>query len=646
MENKFKLVSKFKPKGDQPSAIDTLVKGINKHKKFQTLLGVTGSGKTFTIANVIAKTGKKTLVLAHNKTLAAQLHNELQELFPHNRVEYFVSFYDYYQPESYLPQKDQYIEKDSSINTMIERLRLSATTSLVSRDDVIIVASVSCIYGLGDPTNYTGASHDFEKGEKIKRNELISILLSMQYERNDIELVPSKFRVKGSTIDIIPGSIQNIIRIEMLGDEIDRIIEIDKNNMSIICSYEHYMVFPARHFITPEDSMPKAIALIKEELKQRLPQLKDIEAHRLKQRTNYDLEMMEEFGYCKGIENYSRHLEGRKEGEKPFCLLDWFGNDFLLIIDESHQTLPQVKGMYEGDKSRKVNLIDYGFRLPSALDNRPLKFDEFEDYYTKTSTIFVSATPSQYEKDKSDKVVEMVIRPTGLLDPKVEIRKIDGQMIDLEKEIKKVIKRKERVLITALTKKLAEEVSDYLASQGFKARYLHSEIKTLERGEIIRELRTGKFDVLVGINLLREGLDLPEVSLIAILDADKEGFLRDHRSLIQIMGRAARNANSNVIMYANNLTDSMITALDETDRRRTLQEKYNKKNKITPKTIIRKIEEQKFIVKDTKHIPNAEKKKLLPQLEKEMREAADTLDFEYAISLRDRIDNLKKDLKV
>ncbi|MBS3082000.1 excinuclease ABC subunit UvrB [Candidatus Pacearchaeota archaeon] len=634
----------LEPAGDQPKAIKSIVDGINQNKNFQTLMGVTGSGKTFTIANVIEKIGKRTLVLVHNKTLAIQLYNELKELFPENRVEYFVSFYDYYQPESYLPAKDQYIEKDSSINTMIERLRLSTTTSLVSRDDVIVVASVSCIYGLGNPINYTGASHDFKKGEEINRKEIISKLLSMQYERNDVELIYSRFRVKGETIDIIPGSMKNIIRIEMSGNKIERIIEIDKANGNMIYDYDHYMIFPARHFITPKDHMEKAIMEIKNELSTRLPQLNDIEAHRLKQRTSYDIEMMEEIGYCKGIENYSRHLDGRAQGEKPYCLLDWFGNDFLMIIDESHQSIPQVRAMYEGDKARKVNLVDYGFRLPSALDNRPLKFKEFEDYYGKAKVVFVSATPSYYEKEKSSKLVEMVIRPTGLVDPEIEVRKIDGQMDELEKEISKIVKRRERVLVTALTKKLAEEISDNFAARGIKARYLHSEIKTLERGEIIRELRIGKFDVLVGINLLREGLDIPEVSLVAILDADKEGFLRDQRSLIQIIGRAARNAKSKVIMFADNMTESMQGAIEETARRRELQIEYNKKHNITPKTIIRKIEEQKFIIKDTKHIPKKEMEKMIPQLEKEMKESADNLDFEYAISLRDKITQFKKEI--
>jgi len=637
---KFKLISKHKPAGDQPEAIEKIVSSVKKNKKFQTLMGVTGSGKTFTIANVIAKTGKKTLVLAHNKTLAAQLYNELKELFPENRVEYFVSFYDYYQPESYLPSKDQYIEKDSSINSMIERMRLSATTSLVSRDDVIVVCSVSCIYGLGNPANYTGASYDFERNCKISRKEIISKLIRMQYERNDVELLSSRFRVKGDTIDVIPGSKKNIIRIELFGDKIDRISEIDKVNGSVVCNYEHYMLFPARHFITPQGYMEQAIDAIKEELKQRLPQLNDIEAHRLKQRTNYDIEMMEEFGYCKGIENYSRHLDGRKPGEKPYCLLDWLGDDFLLIIDESHQSIPQVRAMYEGDKARKVNLVDYGFRLPCALDNRPLKFEEFEEYYGKAKTVFVSATPSFYERDKSKDLIEMVIRPTGLLDPEVTVKKIKGQMQDLEKEIELVIKRGERILVIALTKKLAEEISDYFSSVGINARYLHSEIKTLERGEIIRELRIGKFNVLVGINLLREGIDLPEVSLVAVLDADKEGFLRDQRSLIQIIGRAARNANSKVIFYADNMTQSMQEAINETKRKRSLQMEHNKKHGITPVTIIRKIEEQKFVVKDTRHIPKGERKKIIPQLEKEMKQAADSLDFEYAIALRNRIEEL------
>jgi len=639
----FKLTTQYKPAGDQPSAIQELVKGINNKKKFQTLMGVTGSGKTFTIANVIAQVNKPTLVLAHNKTLAAQLYNELKDLFPNNRVEYFVSFYDYYQPESYIPQKDQYIEKDSSINAMIERMRLAATTSLALRKDVIVVASVSCIYSIGNPDNYKGMCFDLEKGMRIDRKELMQKLLAMNYERNDIELIPTRFRVKGDTIDIIPGSIQNIIRVELFGNSVERIVEVDKTNANILCQYEHYLLFPARHFVTPKEAMEGAIKEIQKELKERLPQLNEIESHRLKQRTTYDIEMMQEFGFCKGIENYSRHLEGRAPGEKPFCLIDYFGQDFLLVIDESHQTLPQVRGMFQGDKQRKVNLVDYGFRLPSALDNRPLRFDEFETYYKKANTIFVSATPDYYEREKSKTLVQQVIRPTGLVDPIVEVKKIEGQIDDLEKEIKKVIDRKERVLVTALTKKLAEEIADTFAAHGIKARYLHSEIKTLERGEIIRELRLGKFDVIVGINLLREVLDLPEVSLVAILDADKEGFLRDQKSLIQIIGRAARNVNSKVILYADKMTQSMQNAIEETKRRREIQQEYNKKHRITPKTIIRKIEEQKFIVKDTKHIPKNEMKKMIPQLELEMRQAADNLDFEYAILLREKIDLFKKE---
>lgn len=640
---KFKLISEHKPAGDQPEAISQLVQGIKNRKKFQTLMGVTGSGKTFAVANVISQVNKPTLVLAHNKTLAAQLYNELKELFPENRVEYFVSFYDYYQPESYIPQKDQYIEKDSSINEMIERMRLSATTSLVSRKDVIVVASVSCIYSIGNPKNYSGMKFDLEKGMRIERKEILSRLLSMQYERNDMELVSSRFRVKGDTIDIVPGSMQNIIRIELFADSIERITEVDKNNGNILCQYDHFLLFPARHFITPAGQMDEAIRQIQIELEQRLPQLDDIEAHRLKQRTTYDIEMMREFGFCKGIENYSRHLEGRAPGEKPFCLLDYFGDDFLLVIDESHQTIPQVKAMYGGDKQRKTNLVDYGFRLPSALDNRPLKFNEFEEYYNKANTIFVSATPDYYEREKSKTVVQQIIRPTGLLDPIVEIRKTTGQIDDLEKEIETVLKRKERILVTALTKKLAEEIADHFAADGIKARYLHSEIKTLERGEIIRELRIGKFDVIVGINLLREGLDIPEVSLVAILDADKEGFLRDQKSLIQIIGRAARNTNSKVILYADKITDSIENAVQETQRRRALQIEYNKKHNITPKTIVRKIEEQRFIVKDTKHIPKNEMKKMIPQLEKEMRQAAENLDFEYAILLREKIAQFRKE---
>ncbi|MEI7719036.1 MAG: excinuclease ABC subunit UvrB [archaeon] len=646
MENKFKIVSKYKPAGSQPEAIKQLVEGINKGIKAQTLLGVTGSGKTFTMANVIKSVNKPTLVLAHNKTLAAQLYREFREYFPENRVEYFVSFYDYYQPESYMPAKDQYIEKDSQINPLIERLRLSATTSLIERKDVIVIASVSCIYGIGNPKNYSGMRIDFSKGMKITRSEIMSRIIDIQYERNDTELMPGRFRVKGENIDIIPGSDRDIVRIELFGNEVDRISILEKSTGITKQILEHYTLFPARHFVTPESELEPALKRIEKELEQQLPKLGLIEAQRLKQRTMYDLEMIREVGFCKGIENYSAHFENRKTGDKPFCLLDYFGDDFLILIDESHQSIPQVGAMYEGDRQRKTTLIDYGFRLPSALDNRPLKFNEFEEYLKKQNVIFVSATPSKYEEEHSKKIVEQIIRPTGLVDPVVEVRKTKNQMPDLIKEINETIKKGDRILVTALTKKLSEEIADYFASQGIKTRYLHSEIKTLERSEIIRQFRLGKFDVLVGINLLREGIDIPELGLVAILDADKEGFLRDARSLIQIIGRAARNVNSKVILYADKSTDSMEKALKETERRRKIQIEYNKVHKITPKTIKRPIEEQTIVLKDTKHIPNKEKEKLVPELEIEMRQAAERLDFELAIALRDQIQGLQKELGI
>jgi len=646
MENKFKLVSKYKPAGSQPEAIKQLVEGINMGIKAQTLLGVTGSGKTFTMANVIKSVNKPTLVLAHNKTLAAQLYREFKEYFPENRVEYFVSFYDYYQPESYMPAKDQYIEKDSQINPLIERLRLSATTSLIERKDVIVVASVSCIYGIGNPKNYSGMRIDFSKRMKIKRSEIMSRIIDIQYARNDVELLPGRFRVKGENIDIIPGYDRDIVRIEMFGDEVDRISIIEKNTGETKQILDHYTLFPARHFVTPENELEPALKRIEKELEEQLPKLGLIEAQRLKQRTMYDLEMIREVGFCKGIENYSAHFENRKTGDKPFCLLDYFGDDFLILIDESHQSIPQVGAMYEGDRQRKTTLIDYGFRLPSALDNRPLKFNEFEEYLKKQNVIFVSATPSKYEEEHSKKIVEQIIRPTGLIDPLVETRKTKNQMPDLIKEINETIKKGDRVLVTALTKKLSEEIADYFASQGIKTRYLHSEIKTIERSEIIRQFRLGKFDVLVGINLLREGIDIPELGLVAILDADKEGFLRDARSLIQIIGRAARNVNSKVILYADKSTDSMEKALMETERRRKIQIEYNKIHKITPKTIKRPIEEQTIVLKDTKHIPKKEKERLVPQLELEMRQAAERLDFELAIALRDQIQALQKELGI
>lgn len=639
----FELVSAFAPAGSQPEAIAKLNDGIADNARFQTLLGVTGSGKTFTMANVIAAANKPTLVIAHNKTLAAQLYQEFCDFFPKNRVEYFVSYYDYYQPESYIPAKDQYIEKDSAINPKIEMLRLSATASLSFRRDVIVVASVSCIFGLGNPENFRNMGFDLSVGQRISRNEILSRLLDIQFERNDIDLGPGKFRVKGDTIDIVPGYFNDIIRIELFGDEIERIREVDKNTGAKKEEMKYFYVYPARHFVTPESAQKAAIVSIKEELDEVLPTLGLIEAHRLKQRTNFDLEMIQETGSCKGIENYSRHFDGRKAGEKPYCLLDYFPEDFLIIIDESHQTIPQLHGMFNGDRSRKETLVNYGFRLPSALDNRPLKFHEFEQYMRQV--VFVSATPGPYEQKHSAQVVEQIIRPTGLVDPAVEVRPIEGQTLDVIEETKKTIARGDRVLVTTLTKKLAEELSEYLADRGIRTRYLHSEIQTLERTEIIRELRLGKFDVLVGINLLREGLDIPEVGFIGILDADKEGFLRDARSLIQIIGRAARNVNAKVVLYADSVTDSMKAAISETQRRRELQIAYNEKHHIVPQTIIKPVKEKEVEVKDTRYLPKAEIPNVIIDLEKQMRDAADNLDFERAIALRDQIKKLNERLK-
>jgi excinuclease ABC subunit B len=594
------------------------------------------------MANVIAAAQKPTLVLAHNKTLAAQLYSEFCDFFPKNRVEYFVSYYDYYQPESYIPSKDQYIEKDSAINPKIEMLRLSATASLSFRRDVIVVASVSCIYGLGNPENFRNMGFELAVGQKISRNDIMSRLLDILFERNDIELMPGRFRVKGDTIDIIPGYFNDIIRIEMFGDEIERISEVDKNTGNRKEQLKYFYVYPARHFVTPEGARKTAIESIQQELSEVLPHLGMIEAHRLEQRTRYDIEMISETGSCKGIENYSRHFDGRKAGEKPYCLLDYFPDDFLMIIDESHQMIPQLHGMYNGDRSRKKSLIDYGFRLPSAYDNRPLKFHEFEQYMG--NVVFVSATPGEYELKKSGTAVEQIIRPTGLVDPHVEVRPIEGQMDDVIDEVQKTIARGDRVLITTLTKKLAEELSEFLADRKIKTRYLHSEIQTLERTEIIRELRLGKFDVLVGINLLREGLDIPEVGFIGILDADKEGFLRDARSLIQIIGRAARNVNSKVVLYADNMTDSMKRAIAETKRRRELQVAFNTKHHITPQTIIKPVKEKEVDIRDTKHVPKMEIPNVVIELEKQMQDAADSLDFERAIALRDQIRKLNERL--
>jgi excinuclease ABC subunit B len=638
----FQLVSSFDPAGSQPEAIRQLNEGMGQDKQYQTLLGVTGSGKTFTMANVIAAANRPTLVLAHNKTLAAQLYQEFCDFFPHNRVEYFVSYYDYYQPESYIPSKDQYIEKDSAINPKIEMLRLSATASLSFRRDVIVVASVSCIYGLGNPENFRNMGFELAVGQRISRNEIMSRLLDILFERNDIELMPGRFRVKGDTIDIIPGYFNNIIRIELFGDEIERISEVDKNTGAKKEQLKYFYVYPARHFVTPESARKTAIDSIQKELADVLPTHGLIEAHRLEQRTRYDIEMIQETGSCKGIENYSRHFDGRKAGEKPYCLLDYFPDDFLMIIDESHQMIPQLHGMFNGDRSRKKSLIDYGFRLPSAYDNRPLRFHEFEQYMA--NVVFVSATPGEYELKKSGTAVEQIIRPTGLVDPSVEVRPIEGQMDDVIREVQATIARNDRVLITTLTKKLAEELSEFLADRRIRTRYLHSEIQTLERTEIIRELRLGRFDVLVGINLLREGLDIPEVGFIGILDADKEGFLRDARSLIQIIGRAARNVNSRVVLYADTMTDSMKRAIAETKRRRNLQIAFNKKHRITPQTIKKPVKEKEVDIRDTRHVPRTEIPNVTIELEKQMQDAADNLDFERAIALRDQIKKLNERL--
>jgi len=636
----FSLSAHFSPRGSQPEAIERLVEGIEQKDRFQTLLGVTGSGKTFTMANVIARVQRPTLVIAHNKTLAAQLWNEFREFFPENRVEYFVSYYDYYQPESYLPQKDQYIEKDAQINPKIEMMRLSATASLLSRRDVIVVASVSCIYGLGRPEHFREMGFELKVGDRISRKQIIENLVTGQYERNDLELQPGRFRVKGDTIDLIPGYFQDIIRVELFGDEVERIAEVEKTSGRVKEQLRYFHVYPARHYVIPQEVQRRALSSIREELQQRLPELGMIEAHRLEQRTNYDLEMIEETGSCKGIENYSRHFDFRKPGEKPYCLLDYFPEDFLLFIDESHQTIPQLHGMYHGDRSRKKALVDYGFRLPSAFDNRPLMFKEFEQYMRQA--IFVSATPAEYELSHSTQVVEQIIRPTGLVDPVVMIRKTEGQTNDVIREIRETVGRGDRVLLTTLTKKLAEEFTDYLAEKGIRTRYLHSEIDTLERTEIIRQLRLGRFDVLVGINLLREGLDIPEVGFIGILDADKEGFLRDARSLIQIIGRAARNANSRVVLYADTLTGSIREAVAETERRRSLQLEYNAVHHITPQTIQKPVPEKEVDIRDTRHIPKSEIPNLLVELEARMHQAAERLDFEEAIRMRDMVNELKR----
>ncbi len=635
----FNLTADFAPRGSQPDAIRDLTEGIAAGERFQTLLGVTGSGKTFTIANVIDEVQRPTLVIAHNKTLAAQLYNEFQSFFPENRVEYFVSYYDYYQPESYIPKRDLYIEKDAQINPKIEQMRLAATASVLSRPDTIVVASVSCIYGLGNPANFRGMGFEVKVRDRMLRDDIIRRLIDIQFERNDIELAPGRFRVKGDTIDIVPGYFNNVIRIELFGDEVDRISEIDRVSGQRLEAMDYFFVYPARHFVVPEEEKERAIASIEKELDEWLPNLGMLEAHRLRQRTLYDIEMIRETGTCKGIENYSRHFDERRAGEQPYCLLDYFPEDFMMVIDESHQTIPQVHGMYNGDYSRKKSLVDYGFRLPSAFDNRPLKFDEFSRYMR--NVIFVSATPGDYELKRSS-VTEQIIRPTGLVDPAVEVRPIEGQIPDVIEEIRATIDRGDRVLLTTLTKRLAEELSGYLADQGIKTRYLHSEINTIERTEIIRQLRLGKYDVLVGINLLREGLDIPEVGFVGILDADKEGFLRDARSLVQIIGRAARNVNAKVVLYADTMTDSIKKALAETERRRTMQLAYNARHGITPQTITKPIREKEVEITDVKHVPKQEIPNLIIELEAEMREAAERLEFERAIALRDTIRKLEE----
>jgi excinuclease ABC subunit B len=640
-EPQFKLVSDFDPKGSQPEAIKQLINGLKRGDNCQTLLGVTGSGKTYTIANVINQIRKPTLVIAHNKTLAAQLYNEFKEFFPQNRVEYFVSYYDYYQPESYIPSKDQYIEKDSHINPKIEQMRLATTASLMSRQDVIVVASVSCIYSLGNPENFEGLGFELKVGDKVPRKKILGRLVDILYERNDFDLLPGKFRVKGETIDLVPGYFNNIIRIELFGDEVDKISEIDRQTGRKVEELGYFYIYPARHYVISEDEKRRAHESVLAEMEERLPELGMIEAHRLRQRTLHDLEMIQETGSCKGIENYSRHFDGRNPGEPPYCLIDYFPDDFLLVVDESHQTLPQIHGMNNGDRARKRSLIDYGFRLPSAYDNRPLRFDEFENYMK--SVIFVSATPGDYELKRSAQVVEQIIRPTGLLDPEVEVRPIDGQVKDVMQEIRLIVARGDRALVTTLTKRLAEELTDYLAQNDIKARYLHSDIDTLERTEIIRELRLGKFDVLVGINLLREGLDIPEVGFIGILDADKEGFLRDSRSLIQTIGRASRNANSKVVLYADIMTGSIRSAVGETKRRREMQMAYNQEHGIVPRTIKKPIREKVVDITETRHIPKAHIPNVIIELEAEMNEAADRLDFERAIQLRDTIRKLERE---
>ncbi|MFP4021533.1 MAG: excinuclease ABC subunit UvrB [Halanaerobium sp.] len=671
-DGQFKLKAPFEPKGDQPEAIEKLAEGIRNGNRHQTLLGATGTGKTFTMAKLVEEVNKPTLVIAHNKTLAAQLTSEFKEFFPDNAVEYFVSYYDYYQPEAYVPQTDTYIEKDASVNDEIEKLRLSATTSLFERRDVLIVASVSCIYGLGSPDDYLNLSLDLEVGKIMDRKEITRSLTFMQYSRNDMDTSRGHFRVKGDVVDIFPAYRDIAIRVELFGDEIDRITRINTVTGEVEAEINEMTIYPASHFVTPEDKVERAIKTIKAELEERLKELRAenrlVEAQRLEQRTRYDLEMLEQMGFCSGIENYARHLAGREPGSRPMALLDYFPDDFMVIIDESHMTVPQIGGMFAGDRSRKEKLVEYGFRLPSALDNRPLNFEEFEQVVPQA--VYVSATPGPYEREHSQQIVEQIIRPTGLVDPEIDVRPTKGQIDDLLEEIRQVVGDGERVLVTTLTKKMSEDLTEYLAEAGIRVRYLHSDIDTIERSEIIRDLRLGEFDVLVGINLLREGLDLPEVSRVAILDADKEGFLRSQRALIQTIGRAARNVGGKVIMYADKITDSMKTAIDETERRREIQIQHNKDNDIIPETIIKPVRD---VVKPVDMVVSEDKSRyydksqdnqdqddnsqnyddmsrreiqhLIIDLEDEMEEAADNLEFEIAAQIRDEIEELEAKLE-
>ncbi len=654
----FELVSEYKPTGDQPQAIEQLVRGFKEGNQCETLLGVTGSGKTFTMANVIQQLNKPTLIIAHNKTLAAQLYGEFKEFFPNNAVEYFVSYYDYYQPEAYVPSTDTYIAKDSSINEEIDKLRLSATASLVERKDVIVVSSVSCIYGLGEPENFEKMMVSLRPGMEKDRDEVLRQLIDIQYDRNEMDFKRGTFRVRGDVVEIIPANEAEIaIRVEFFGDEIDRITQIDVLTGEIRGELEHVAIFPASHYVVPAEQIRRAADAIEEELKERVEYFKSedklLEAQRIAERTNFDVEMLKETGFCSGIENYSRHLAGLAPGQPPYTLMDFFKDDFLIIIDESHKTVPQIRGMYAGDQSRKTTLVDYGFRLPSAKDNRPLNFEEFESKIDQI--LFVSATPGEYEADHELLRAEQIIRPTGLLDPKVEVRPVEGQIDDLVGEVNQEVEKHHKVLITTLTKRMAEDLTDYMKDLGIRVKYLHSDIDTLERTQIIRDMRLDVFDVLVGINLLREGLDIPEITLVAILDADKEGFLRSETSLIQTIGRAARNAEGRVIMYADMMTDSMRIAIDETERRRTLQEAYNKEHGITPKTIQKSVRDlisisravaqtESRMEKDPESMSKKELEKLIRQVEKQMRAAAADLNFEQAAELRDKMIELKKNL--